>query len=98
MVEIKPIIHLNGTSPEALLEGYREAMAGARKLLEALSEAAPNGRDYYPHPTPGAMEKASREHNARIAVVRAVMQDMEELAQYCADFIDERDDRRSRGR
>ena len=45
----KPTIHLNGTSGEALLEGYRTAMEAVGEAVRKLNnETHPNARDYYP--------------------------------------------------
>ena len=43
-----PMIHLNGTSKETLIEGYCEAGNAVMNALKAVSENCPNARDYYP--------------------------------------------------
>ena len=47
---VLPLIHLNGTSKEALLNGTCAIGHALRAVLEALREHAPNQRDYYPDP------------------------------------------------
>jgi hypothetical protein len=54
---IIPIIHLNGTSKESLLDGYFEVYKALKFSVDKLYDAAPNGRDYYIYGE-GAFEKA----------------------------------------
>ena len=73
-----PTIHLNGTSREALLEQVCNAGHAARILADALSEMAPNGRDYYPQGD-HAYPQARAEHDARLNALTAVQQDLEAM-------------------
>ncbi len=43
-----PLIHLNGTSAERLLEAIENAYQSLGESLKLLREVSPNGRDYYP--------------------------------------------------
>ena len=43
-----PTVHLNGTGKAALVDGIEAAHRAVAAALDALAEAAPNGRDYYP--------------------------------------------------
>ena len=79
-----PTIHLNGSGRAALLEQYTQAANAARALLEALSAASPNGRDYYPQGA-AALSQASREHVARIERVSEVLCEIGELMEAVAD-------------
>ena len=47
-----PIVHLNGTARETLVEQREAIWEAANNLIEAMKQAAPNGRDYYL--TPGS--------------------------------------------
>jgi hypothetical protein len=67
---ILPIIHMNGTSRDALLDGACAIGAALRAALAALSEHAPNHRDYYPDPPRWNLARA--QHDARVSAVRAV--------------------------
>ena len=58
-----PTIHLNGTSKRELLEQYSAARQALEAALTALSNAAPNGRDYYPQ-GPMAILHAQDQHRA----------------------------------
>ena len=80
----KPLVHLNGTAKQSLLEGYCDAATKLREALEALKTAAPNARDYYPI-GPDAFTDASREQGERYQKIRDVLADMEALAEHVAD-------------
>jgi len=84
---ISPTIHGNGTSGEALLTQQTDAVSALYDALEAMTAAAPNGRDYYPQ-GPEAFRLAAAEHAARIAKVRAVLAEYEAAAEVIADLID----------
>ncbi len=45
---ILPCLHLNGTGPETLKEGYLAAYRATKKAREALTNVEFNARDYYP--------------------------------------------------
>ena len=81
----KPMVHLNGTGRESLVEQYCDAGAAISKAIRALEAAYPNGRDYY---TLGseALKRATGEHNERIAALVRVREEMEALAEYVADY------------
>ena len=73
-----PTIHTNGSSPEHLLKGLKEAYRAVGIAMRALDEAAPNGRDYYPQGH-NAVEEATREHQFRAVRLRSVREELEEL-------------------
>ena len=56
-----PTIHMNGTPLHALQEANQKACDAIREAVEALAQAAPNGRDYYP-------QSADAIHEARICL------------------------------
>ena len=70
MVAVLPIIHLNGTSREALLNALESAYGAITEAMDKLCECAPNGRDYYP--APGRMELALAQHRLRGEHLKAV--------------------------
>jgi hypothetical protein len=80
-----PTIHLNGTSASELLTGYLNARNAVFEAIEAMKEAAPNGRDYYPQDTDvpsAAYNIAAREHRTRVEMLRVVAAELYELAQH----------------
>jgi len=78
MVTTKPTVHLNGTSPTSLSEGYEAAVEAIRAAERTLADASPNARDYYPQ-GPGAFDVADDEHRARRLALAAVREDLEAL-------------------
>lgn len=85
-----PLVHLNGTSGEALLEQYRDAAAAVRAAIDALIEASPHGRDYYPLEGE-ALKEATTEHLARLATLCKVRDELEAIALNVYRQIDVRD-------
>lgn len=75
-----PTVHLNGTSRAELLRQLTTAAEAARTLIEALNEAMPNGRDYYPQGD-DAIQQARREHAVRIDAVRNIKIDLMAIAE-----------------
>lgn len=75
---IKPTIHLNGTSREALHEGYRVAYDAVSDALAAVRRTHPNGRDYYPQDKANLIT-ALAEHYRREGVLEKVLAELEEL-------------------
>jgi hypothetical protein len=75
---IIPIIHLNGTSKESLLDGYVEVYKALKFSVDKLYDAAPNGRDYYVHRDgEKAFRKARKQHEDRINKIQLVMNEIE---------------------
>lgn len=66
-----PTVHLNGTSPESLIEAYDKADRALALAQAALEECSPHARDYYPQGTAvdlegnDAFDNAHNEHLAR---------------------------------
>lgn len=75
---ILPVIHLNGTSKDALLDAYGIAVDALNTAYRAIKETAPHGRDYYPM-GPHAMKVATEEHMERLRKVDAVRIEIEEM-------------------
>lgn len=76
----KPTVHLNGTSKQALLDGYCDAIEALHEAGRKLAAAAPNGRDYYVQ-VGFAINEAQREHAARMQKLRDVIAELEEIAE-----------------
>jgi len=75
-----PTIHLNGSSPNRLLEELMEAHHALAVARDMLAGAAPNARDYYPQGD-DAFRRARTEHNARIAALVEVIGEIAEIAE-----------------
>jgi hypothetical protein len=89
----KPALHLNGTDGETLFRQHADAAAALRAAITALQAAAPHGRDYYPQGDTVLIE-AGREHRDRIARIRSVLAEVEELCEHVADERDSAENRR----
>ena len=79
-----PTIHRNGTSREALQEGYRAAYSILGDALRVLAETAPNGRDYYPQGD-AMLRQAEAEYRARATAIQHVRDDMLALFEACEE-------------
>lgn len=67
---IRPILNINGTSADELIQTRRDAIEALDAVMKALQEMTPNGRDY-----PGQQDRcrADRElHYARFAQLDAM--------------------------
>ena len=74
-----PTIHLNGSGKRALLDQACAAGDALRAALQALAEATPDGRDYYPQGNHAAAA-ARADHEARHRKVQEVLDELDELA------------------
>ena len=84
-----PDVHLNGTSAEALLDQYSEAVEALRLAIAAVQFAAPNGRDYYLQGGT-AITEAWQEHTARIEALTAVRHGLQEITEHIQTQVDAR--------
>ena len=82
-----PTIHLNGTSGEDLLDQYAGAVEAVREALDAVCDAGPNARDYYVQ-GPDAALAAQREHEARVASIKRVRDDLAAIVEGIQNQID----------
>lgn len=81
----KPTIHLNGTSPEALLAQYEQSALAISQAIRLLEEASPHGRDYYPQ-GPQALTAARAEHVTRLEVLHGVQKELQQLIEHVASY------------
>lgn len=63
-----PLIHLNGSSPDDLVDAATNALTALHAAHAAMQATAPNGRDYYPLGETAAYY-ASIQHRARMRTV-----------------------------
>jgi hypothetical protein len=83
---MRPTIHLNGTHPKDLYEGYAEAVDALRVAEKKVQEAAPNGRDYYPQLS-GAFLRTQDQHVARLRKLAEVRKELEVILESVADHL-----------
>lgn len=67
-----PAVHLNGTDGTTLADQQRAVRVAAHALLDALSEAAPHGRDFYTKGA-GALQAAQAAHREAVSAVQGVL-------------------------
>ena len=79
-----PLVHLNGTGKEQLLSDLQKVGSSLRKSLEALSEAAPNQRDYYPMGDE-AWRRARKQHEERVRILRVLHEEVALVAEGIMD-------------
>lgn len=70
-----PTVHGNGTSGEVLHDQYVAAAAAVCKAIDAVCDAGPNARDYYVQ-GPDAGSVVQREHEARVAFLKRVRDEL----------------------
>lgn len=76
-----PTVHLNGTHPDELLNGFVEAYRALGEAGDALAKAGPNGRDYYPQGHE-AVTAAMEEHRVRLFTLQHIREEMLTLAEH----------------
>jgi hypothetical protein len=64
---MRPLINLNGTSPDSLIQSRLDAREALLGLMRALDAIAPNGRDYIG--TPGAYDTDLAIHRGRFTAL-----------------------------
>jgi len=65
---VLPIVHLNGTSKEQLIDDRYEFLDSLLQAGEKIGKIAPNGRDYYPG-GPELLEQAEQQFKRRRALL-----------------------------
>lgn len=81
-----PSIHLNGTSPETLLNEYEDVCTALSKAVEALEKATCNPRDFYVQGD-GAWQKARDERTAMFQKLKEVQDYANAWAERASDAI-----------
>ena len=90
-----PTVHLNGSSGEVLLDQYTTAAESVRQAIDKLCDAGPNARDYYVQGSDAA-QAAQREHEARLAALKRVRDELAAIAEGIQDQIDAKEASRRR--
>lgn len=85
-----PTVHMNGTRGDELFGAYVGAMDLVRAALAGLP--APNARDYYYYVQgPDAFTRAATEHAARSEKLRAMLAELEAIAEGIVEQNDARE-------
>lgn len=78
-----PLVHMNGTSAEELLEQHCDIAGALRNALAVMVARGPNARDYYPLGD-SAYTVARSQHYDRCGKVSSVLAEVDRLAEYLA--------------
>jgi hypothetical protein len=78
-----PLVNLNGSSPQDLLDQLTEACLAVSAAREAVANAAPHGRDYQLNQ--GDYQLAREQHEARLVALKAINDELEAIAENVAD-------------
>ena len=87
---ILPTIHLNGTGPKMLKEGYLLAYRAVKDAEAALIAVEFNGRDYYPQGD-AAWKQARVEHGERLKQLHTIADDLMQICEHASDALDARE-------
>lgn len=90
---ICPIINLNGSNPQSLLDSYVEAMTALETAAGLVAQIDVHGRDYQLNP-PGDYSKAANEHQQRLNSLAIMHDELEFIGMNISDQINEREERR----
>jgi|TARA_R110000824_G_scaffold199750_1_gene383736 hypothetical protein len=74
-----PIVHLNGTSGESLVEQRLDIVEALVEVEKAIGQAWPHGRDFYPQ-GPDALAAAQQVWKERVRVVADLRDEINEEA------------------
>jgi hypothetical protein len=78
---IVPIVHLNGTPKQQLVDGFLKALDALRDAEIRLAATAPLHRDFHVAPHGGVrFQEAVRQHAMRIRALRDLQEEIETLA------------------
>jgi hypothetical protein len=83
---VGPNVNLNGTRGKDLMDQILDAGHAVRKAMDVLSEAAPNGRDYLPQGA-GEYPIAAKQHADRLARIKSVYDELQDVAELIADQL-----------
>lgn len=79
-----PVLNINGTSAETLLEEYQDAYEAVREAITKVRFITVSGRDFQTAP-PGTYEKVRAEQIARLEKLQSVALDLTALIQDVQD-------------
>jgi hypothetical protein len=73
---ILPIVNINGTSREELVEQRREVYQALRVVLEKLRAMSPNGRDFQTDATGAQFKAARHQHECRVKLIQSLREEL----------------------
>lgn len=82
---IHPTIHINGTAKVDLMEQWNNAYLALSIAYEAVNNAAPNARDYYPQGSE-AFKEAVLQHAKMMDDIMAAMDVIDQLRTKASNY------------
>ena len=76
-----PVVHLNGTSRDALLEGYIDSCNALQHAIEVVQKNGPNARDYY---VSRVFAFAQAHHESRLERLASVLAELRQIGEHVA--------------
>jgi hypothetical protein len=73
-----PTVHMNGTCRADLVAENMRAREALDKAIEALAQASPHGRNFYPQGD-DAIVRAAKEHRDRLARLNSVLGEIDDI-------------------
>ena len=88
---IAPVVHMNGSNGQELLDNVLKAAKAVETAFEAVVKTCPHGRDYYlsasVHPG-GAIGHAMDEYMVRKTRLQAIYKDLTGIAEIIQEQLD----------
>jgi len=94
-MSIRPLVHMNGSSGERLVDDLTSAAQALTDALAAVAAAAPNQRDYYPL-SDGAWTSARDAHERHVRLLRDLRTEYLVAAEHVQEQIDRREANRAK--
>lgn len=85
---VLPIIHINGSTAQSLLNDLGEVQFNLHNAMAALLKNCPHKRNYYLKD--GLFEEAMRQHEHRLTVLRGVLDSLRNEAEGIANMEEAR--------
>ncbi len=79
-----PTVHLNGTSRDALLQGYIDCVNAVSHAIDVIQKNPPNARDYDYYFVPGTWAAALAQYEARLEKLESVLAELREIGEHVA--------------
>ena len=83
LVEV-PVVNLNGTSRQALIEGVLDCDLAIVNAMQVLRQNSPHGRDY---PSLGSIERALADHRSRLDRLEAIQKEFQAIGDHLCEVI-----------
>ena len=76
---IVPVVNLNGSSADSLIQGYADALDALRDAIAAMRQITPHGRDYQTEERT-VLIGAQNQHEARLQALDNIYRELQFIA------------------